>query len=311
MIRFDHFMAESLYGENGYYTSPRTILGRRGDFTTTPKLTDSLAKAFAAWIKQEWKNHGTKLSVIELGPGDGSLAAGIFEQIGYFSRRSLDYHLVEISPHLRERQLSAITGKNTATKATAHQSLSAALATTGPEALIISNEFFDAFPVRIFRREQNRFSELHLEGLTEHWLPSQNHPQSSLFDKNWPLGQRLEVAESIRSWIHQELSLLKRGSLLTIDYGDTLEHLYHRRPMGSLRAYAHHQLLLPPEAYRNSGKQDLTFDINFTDLSEWGREIGITPVSIKTQSSFTQGHGLGLNPEADQAFKVLYQTRVD
>ena len=39
LIRFDRFMENALYGPRGYYTSQRPILGVRGDFTTTPKLT--------------------------------------------------------------------------------------------------------------------------------------------------------------------------------------------------------------------------------------------------------------------------------
>ncbi|MEN8695137.1 MAG: SAM-dependent methyltransferase [Akkermansiaceae bacterium] len=307
MIRFDHFMAESLYGNNGYYTSPRPILGRRGDFTTAPKLTKSLAKAIAAWIKMEWKNHGQKLPVIELGPGDGTLAASLRQHFSVFTRRNLDYHFVEVSPHLRERQLEAVNAING--RATAHKTLTEACAAAGKEALILSNEFFDAFPVRIFKNEAEGFSELHLEGITEHWIPTATSdlPESTVFEQKWPLGQRLEVAESIHRWIKDELSLLKRGTILTIDYGETLEDLYQRRPMGSIRAYAHHQRLHPPEAYLNPGRQDLTFDVNFTDLAEWGRQIGITPMSLETQGSFTEGYGPSLNQEADRAFKVLIQ----
>lgn len=297
-------MAESLYGKNGYYTSPRPVLGRRGDFTTTPKLTKSLAKAVAAWIKQEWKEHGRKLPVIELGPGDGTLAADIFKHLGFLGRRVLNYHFVEISPHLLDRQIHAVDHN-----ATGHHTLSQAFDAAGKDALILSNEFFDAFPVRIFKKEEEHFSELHLAGAIEHWLPAENLPDSSLFQKDWPSGQRLEVAESIQHWMNEELAQLNSGSLLTIDYGEDLDHLYHRRPRGSLRAYAHHQLLLPPEAYLNPGKQDLTFDVNFTDLSRWGNAIGITSGDLKTQETFIAGFGPGLNLDADQAFKVLRQEK--
>ncbi|MGB1889766.1 MAG: hypothetical protein ACPHOK_09175, partial [Akkermansiaceae bacterium] len=60
-IRFDHFMAEALYGLKGYYTSPRSIIGPRGDFTTTPKLTKLLARRIAEWIESAWKRQGRKL----------------------------------------------------------------------------------------------------------------------------------------------------------------------------------------------------------------------------------------------------------
>ena len=89
-------MAEALYGPNGYYTSTRTILGSRGDFTTTPKLTKLLAKKIATWIESAWKRQGQNLPVIELGPGDGTLANDIGKSLGFFARRKMDYHFVDL-----------------------------------------------------------------------------------------------------------------------------------------------------------------------------------------------------------------------
>ena len=108
LIRFDRFMTQALYGPRGYYTSQRQILGARGDFTTTPKLTTALAQRMARWISEAWDRQGSKLPVVELGPGDGSLARDIRQHLSFFQRRKLDYHFVEISPALRERQKVAL-----------------------------------------------------------------------------------------------------------------------------------------------------------------------------------------------------------
>ncbi|YCM45054.1 SAM-dependent methyltransferase [Verrucomicrobiaceae bacterium 227] len=292
LTRFDHFMAEALYGPRGYYTSPRTIIGPRGDFTTTPKLTTRLANRIANWIREAWQRQNKKLPVIELGPGDGTLAADIRKHLPWLARRKLDYHFVEISPHLTARQQSLNKGHW-------HRNLSDALHATGCEALIVSNEFFDAFPVRIFKGADQ---ELFLDGdLKEIWQPILEQPDSLLFE-NPPA--RFEVADSIHHWLRSELALLRKGEILTIDYGGDAHENYHRRPLGSLRAYAHHMRLLPPEAYQNPGKQDLTFDICFPDLIRWGQQIGLTCQSLTTQADFlntTDQEGAG------GAFKVLQQ----
>ncbi|MGC6426545.1 MAG: SAM-dependent methyltransferase [Akkermansiaceae bacterium] len=297
-------MADALYGPRGYYTTPRPILGRQGDFTTTPKLTETLSKAIASWIKSRWIHHGQKLPVIELGPGDGSLAKSIRGQFSHLARRKLNYHFVEISPHLRERQLAAVKGQ-----ATSHPTLTEAFQTAGNKALILSNEFFDAFPVRIFKKEVQGFSELYLENAKEIWQPTALLPNSTFFENDWPAGQRLEVAESIHTWMTDQLAQLNSGSLLSIDYGNTADKVYHRRPMGTLRAYAHHQLLVPPATYLNPGKQDLTFDVNFSDLSQWASELGITQLTLESQAAFIAPHGPGLGREADGAFQVLHQEK--
>jgi len=289
MTRFDHWMKQALYGPRGYYTSPRQILGQRGDFTTTPKLSLLLAQKLATEIDGP---------VVELGPGDGTLAHSIRQSLGFFQRRKLDYHLVEISPHLRKRQNERLKGK-----ATWHDTLADALEATGPHATIISNEFFDAFPIRIFRDEQ----ELHLDAqLREHWLPAADIPSSTLFKKDWPARQRLEVPESIHQWFQTQLQSWKSGTMISIDYGGTTEEIYHRRPLGTLRAYAHHMRLHPPEAYQNPGHQDLTTDINFDDLIHWGEEVGLTTLSYQTQAEY-----LNTDPNGpDGAFRVLHQAPI-
>ncbi|MDA7880673.1 SAM-dependent methyltransferase [Akkermansiaceae bacterium] len=296
LIRFDQFMAEALYGPRGYYTSQRQILGARGDFTTTPKLTPSLASRLARWIKEAWKRQGRNLPVIELGPGDGTLARDIRQHLGFFQRRQLNYHLVEISPHLRERQKKALGGKGHW-----HETLEDALKSTGHEALIISNEFFDAFPVRIFRESGE---ELFLDQVQrEHWQTCDQFPDSALFKKP---PQRFEVAESIQQFYHEQLSQWQRGEMLAIDYGGDAREIFHRRPLGTLRAYFQHQRLLPPEAYQNVGHQDLTVDIHFPDLIRWGNQIGINTQSLITQAEFLDTND---HEGAGGAFKVLHQTK--
>ena len=287
-------MASALYGPRGYYTGPRTKLGPRGDFTTTPKLTPLLAQTLARWIKAAWRRHGAPLPVIELGPGDGTLARDLRASLGFLARRKLSHHFVEISPTLTRLQQDTNQGHW-------HRTLAEALETTDGRALIISNEFFDAFPVRIFN---HRLEELFLGPQREEiWQPCQNPPDSLLFDHP---PERFEVAESIREWLHRDLAPLREGEILTIDYGGTPEENYHRRPLGTLRAYAHHMRLLPPEAYQNPGHQDLTFDVCFPDLERWGEEIGLETVSLQTQAEF-----LNTNDQdgAGGAFKVLHQRK--
>ncbi len=285
-------MAEALYGPKGYYTSPRTIIGSRGDFITTPKLSNLLAQKIATWIESAWQRQGKKLPVIELGPGDGTLASDIRNSLGFFARRKLDYHFVEISPHLSKRQQE----KN---KGTWHKTLREALTATQGKALIISNEFFDAFPVRIFN---SSLEELYLGSQNEEiWQPCRKLPDSSLSND---LPARFEIAESIHQWFQSDLNNLKTGEILSIDYGGEPADIYYRRPLGTLRAYAHHMRLLPPEAYQNPGKQDLTFDVNFSDLIRWGNEIGLEMIELITQSEFLGTDDLD---GAGGAFKVLHQ----
>jgi SAM-dependent MidA family methyltransferase len=63
----------------------------------------------------------------------------------------------------------------------------------------------------------------------------------------------------------------KAGRMLTIDYGNTVQNIYRRRPLGTLRAYHFQQMIQGSEIYRHPGQRDLTADVNFTDLIDWSR----------------------------------------
>ena len=112
--------------------------------------------------------------MIELGPGDGTLARDIRSSLGVFSRQKLDYHFVEISPHLAKRQQE----KN---KGTWHATLSDTLVATRGAALIISNEFFDAFPVTDFQSLTGRALSRSKKGRNLATVP--RHPQLLLIQR--------------------------------------------------------------------------------------------------------------------------------
>ena len=73
--------------------------------------------------------------------------------------------------------------------------------------------------------------------------------------------------------------------MLTIDYGGAAEDIYHRRPRGTIRAYLLQHRLEGPAVYENPGRQDLTADVNFTDLIEWSGDWAASGV-LKSLGEF-------------------------
>ena len=262
-LRFDRFMELALHDpERGYYARRIRGVGRGGDFTTTPMLSPALGKAVAEWAAEALKATGCR-DLIELGPGEGVLAAAVMKHLTWWRRARTRLHLVERSIPLRKKQ-AALLGKH----AVWHDSVEAALEACGGKACLYSNEFADAFPVRRFRSEAGGWSELFLRP-AEVWQACDRLPDSSLFEIPHPAGQIIEVADAYHDWLRGWLPLWKGGRMLTIDYGAEVEVLYHRRPRGSLRAYLMQQRIEGPGIYENPGRQDLTADVNFTDLERW------------------------------------------
>lgn len=265
---FERFMQRCLHDPvRGYYARNIQSIGSRGDFTTAPQLSKAPAAAIAAWAARELKENGCR-DLIEVGPGLGTLALQVFHELPLLSRFRTKLHLVESSPALAAHQKETL-GK----RASFHTNLPDALAACSGNAVIYSNELVDAFPVRPFEKTQAGWQEIAVDlsqqQTREILLPPAELPPSSIFKLKHPVGQRVEIHDSYRLWLVSWLALWKKGSMLTIDYGDTAEKLYFRQPKGSLRAYLLHQRLVGDAIYANPGMQDITSDVNFTDLEEW------------------------------------------
>ncbi len=300
-LRFDRFMAAALHDpERGYYSRRIRGVGRRGDFSTTATLTAALGPAVAGWSRAALRATRCR-DLVELGPGDGSLAAAVLDAIPRLRRPRL--HLVETSAPLREAQQQALARHRR--RVAWHPTAAAALDAAGGAACLYSNEFVDAFPVRRLRRAAGGWEELHLDPPAkgqatpvERWLPllpPDELPDSSLLDPGLPHldslpdGQVVEVHASFRDWIHETLPHWRRGRMLTIDYGAPADRLLHRRPGGTLRGYFHHQLVTGPELHQRAGHQDLTADVNFTDLSRWAEPWAAT-LKRESQREFLAAH---------------------
>jgi SAM-dependent MidA family methyltransferase len=78
---------------------------------------------------------------------------------------------------------------------------------------------------------------------------------------------------------------LRRGFVLTIDYGYEAQQLYDDRHLrGTLMAYDRHR---PGEDfYRAPGAQDLTAHVNFTALDLWGARSGLVRAGFTSQTNF-------------------------
>lgn len=277
--------------QDGYYARHVRGIGARGDFTTVPQMGPDLGCALTDWLRSEAARRGwRKFHVIECGPGSGALARAVMTSSGWLERRRISLHLVETSDPLRAEQKRTL-GRFSPLW---HATIGDALAACGGKALIWHNEFFDAFPCRVFRKEPDGWSELCLQvsdgKLVEAFKsPSRPLPPSPAFDHVWPDGQRLEVFASVAAWMKKAARSWQEGAMLAVDYGGRTEEIYHRRPAGTLRAYRAQHRLAGDEVYEIPGRQDITADVNFDDLTFWARELGWETGTIRPLSELVRG----------------------
>lgn len=310
-IPFEKFMARALHDpQHGYYARRINGVGRRGDFTTAPMLSEAPARAIAAWAARALRETGCR-DLIEIGPGEGTLAAAVWKFLPWHLRWRTRLHLVENSLPLAARQRELL-GKN----ASCHPDMPKALQACGGRAVIFSNELVDAFPVRRFQKTELGWQEIAVsfdknQRASESLLPLAPLPDSSGLSEAHPVSQIIEVHESYRGYLTRFLPAWKAGRMLTIDYGSRAGSLYHRRPRGTIRGYLLQQRLEGAAIYENPGSQDLTADVNFTDLQNWSApwisSQNLTPLRdfLKSPDEPILHDAQG----AGDAFQVLEQTK--
>jgi SAM-dependent MidA family methyltransferase len=321
-VSFERFMELALYHPvHGYYTRQIATIGRAGDYSTAITISDSLIQGIVSWVKAERKALAMrKAEIIELGGGTGRMASAILR--AFKPWESLRYQIVDLSGTLRKIQERELRGRPVVWAET----VETALRNAEGCAILISNEFVDAFPCRRFELTPQGWREIFFALQGDLWKEEYVHtceaPASSALDVMFGTGQRIEVCHSYREWLGRSLRLLARGSLLTIDYGGTPEEIYNRRPGGTMRAFFRHQRIEGMGIYLRPGRQDLTADVNFVDVQRWGKQCGLETVQLVTQAEFIRRwtdqksrrriladrfvadpHGMG------SAFKVLHQAR--
>lgn len=304
----DAFMRRALFDPvHGYYSRKISVVGARGDFSTSASASDLLGKAIAQWLLTASKEQPEVRTIIEVGGGGGSLMACVRKQIGWIKRRRFDFYMVETSAPLREQQQ-----KRLRSHVQWFDHLSEALDSCAGAAFIYHNELLDALPVALVEWNDGSKSwkgvyvETRSAALAkeEYRDPAEDgklagfHSLLREWNANRPpphARQRCELHVGIRGWLDEWAAHWKSGAMLSIDYGDLFPALYHRRPHGTLRAYLLHQRLEGAAIYQNVGRQDITADVNFTDLRDWLTEIGCDEVFYSTQRDFVVGQ---LGPRA-------------
>ena len=306
-MTFREFMRAALYDpECGYYNSERLKIGPSGDYYTSsnvhPVFGAILAQAFTGLWHALEADGQRPVTLVELGAGTGQLALDLLtalrrEYPAVFARTR--YVIVETSPAMRARQEEKLTALLPRVSWCELGDLEKEPVT----AVAFSNELVDAMPVHRVRLQRGDWQEQFVvlqEGaggpprLALSWR-GLSAPEVGQYlqrlEMSFAEGQIVEVNLEAIDWLRRLSRALRRGYLVTIDYGDAAPHLYAPdRRDGTLRCFSRHALNESP--LERIGEQDITASVNFTALQEYGREYGLTPVSYERQANFLFRHGL-------------------
>jgi len=294
-------MREALYDEHrGYYMSERDQFGAEGDFYTASQVHELFGSLLAKEFAGVWRALGSPIdfAIVELGPGRGEFARDALSALRIefpdcFCR--LKYICCEISPALRSKQRETLAEfGNRVDWVISLEELGSPI--TG---VFFANEFFDALPVHVVRERGGRLREVYVVRRDDGSLVCREDELSNTrLEDYWQrVGSQLaeeqlaEINLDAVGWSEKIAQRLKRGRVITIDYGDLADRLYAaERPNGTLRCFSRH--LISDEPLERIGEQDITASVNFTALIEYGRDFGLEVVSFARQTDYLIGLGL-------------------
>jgi SAM-dependent MidA family methyltransferase len=302
-IPFSKFMEWCLYHpEFGYYSSRRSKIGKDGDYYTSSCVHPLFGRLIAKQLFQMAEMfEEERFDVIEMGGGRGFLCEDILnwskQKAPAFHDR-LRYNLVEpVSPFLKEQK----------ERLSKHE-MEGKVSWVAPEAFakgdveiqgcFLSNELVDAFPVHRIALDQGKLREIFVaqeHGDFEERLGELSDPRIAHYIQSMEIkleeGQKAEVNLNALDWMENVGRCLKKGFVVTIDYGYLAKELYapYRRE-GTLLCYHHHRVFEDP--YERLGEQDITAHVNFTSLIQKGEEVGLRFTGLVPQYQFLIALGL-------------------
>ena len=278
-----------MHPEHGYYVS-RDPLGREGDFTTAPEVSQMFGELLGLWAASVWRAIGSPpaLRLVELGPGRGTMMADALRALRVLPPlyQSLSTHLVEINPVLREKQSATLSGVRNLSW---HDSIDDV--PEGP-AVIFANEYFDVLPIhQVVKREtgwHERVIKLDDGGKLVFAAADEPTPR---FEVLLPPLVRAAPVGAVFEWRPDAeiMKIAKRvreqdGAALIIDYG----HL--RSDAGdTFQAIARHSFADP---LKNPGQADVTAHVDFQALVRAAEDMGARAHGPVTQGEFLKRLGI-------------------
>ncbi|WP_374275274.1 class I SAM-dependent methyltransferase [Brevundimonas sp.] len=278
---------------DGYYaTRPR--IGGGGDFITAPLVSQMFGELIGLWAVEVWTRLGApdRLTLVEVGPGDGTLMADMLRaaRLAPDFLQALDLVLIEPSPPLRAAQ------ERTLAEAAVTPRWVSGLddLPAGTPVILVANEVLDCLPARQFVRTEDGWMERRVGLDDDGGLTLGLAPITGPFAKpDYAVepGQVVEISDAQAAFGAALGRLLARttGAALLIDYGRD-----RPGPGDTLQAVRGHKKEGPLD---HPGEADLTQWADFPTVLEAAIRAGADTTGSQGQGDFLRTLGIGARAE--------------
>jgi len=294
---FDQYMRMALYEPGlGYYVNGLHKFGAEGDFVTAPGQGALFAAAVARQCDEVARAIGPSWTLMELGPGAGTLARDVLERL---EAPPTQYLILEPSAALREVQRETLDALPAALRAKVRW-------LDAPpekkfEGVILANEVIDALPVTRFLVDQGRFFEQFVAVGDQRleWHVAEPRPRvgaaletlAEALPATLPGGYTSEICVDLPGWLDTVTRPLARGLALFIDYGYPRAEYYHTdRSDGTLVCHYRHRAHFDPFVW--PGLTDISAFVDFTAAAEAGHDAGMEVAGFSSQAGFLLSLGV-------------------
>jgi len=281
--------------QHGYYKAGRERIGKRGDYFTSvsvgPLFGRILAKQFLKF--REELGNPAEFEVVEFGGHRGQLRVDVLA-----AAPDLRYRIIESSDPLPDSIIGCVFSNEfldalpvhlVQVKEGAWQEVYVRIADPSPEPSPPKGEGqrerdLQLHPSPLWGEDKGE-GELHFEEV----LGPLSTPRLAEYLHDLPAqhmeGYRTEVNLRALDWLADVAQRLKRGWIVTIDYGyERHEYFAPHHRDGTLLCYHQHTKSANP--YAHVGEQDITAHVEFTAFIEHGKKLGLEPVLFTDQSHY-------------------------
>jgi SAM-dependent MidA family methyltransferase len=299
-MTFQEFMELALYHpELGYYASGKYRVGKEGDYYTSPSATQAFGEVLAGFIVKAGSIASAEgLRVVEAGGGRGLLAGDILDTIKRESPEIYEdtrYYLIEksasclkVAEEALGRHLSKVVFASSASE----------IESGAIDGVIISNELADALPFHRARFTDGALKEIYVTLHGGAFSEITDDPSTRKlieyfgdYDITFCEGQEVEINLNAGGWLAEVSNILRKGFVLTIDYGYLAPELFSpERMRGTYKCMYKHSINENP--YVHIGEQDITAHVDFSNLIRAGGPLGLSTVKYNTQGQFLIDWGI-------------------
>ena len=289
-IPLDEFINIALYHSKSGYYNKNYPFGKKGDFITSPLISNLFGEMIAVWCVAYWEHlkKPKKIILVELGPGDGSLCKILLNTFKKFNKfyNCVEIKLLEISKKLKRVQQKNISNKKVKWINNIDD------INYGP-VIFFGNEFFDSLAIKQIFIKKNLFFEKYVtlldnkKDLRFALKKTNKNLKKQILNLNLvSSGSTIEYPIEAIKYLNKITKKINKfnGGILTFDYGYTKK--INQDTLQSIKNHKFTNLL------SNAGSSDISSYVNFKLLSEILKKYDLDVKKIVTQSEFLQTMGI-------------------